>query len=218
VGDDGRGRFGGRGRGTLALILVGLVLTNVLMLSAWSWRTFASSQGFADATTDMLKEPAVREAVAHQIVGALEQQESTSRIAVAARPVVESIVADLVATEAFQGVFHAGVRELHSAIVHGRRSRLLVNVDDTAQLVRDGLAAADPELATALPDGVLSVVVGVSQSTPVDSTIRVSSLAGWLAIPFAVGALACFAMAVRRGVRVGDRVAEAGVGCGVPER
>jgi hypothetical protein len=198
VGDDGRGRFGGLGRGTLGLVLVGLVLINLTMVSVWSWRTFASSQGFADATTDMLKEPAVREAVAHQIVDALEQQETTSRIAVAARPVVETIVADLVATEVFQGVFHAGVRELHSAIVHGRRSRLLVNVDDTAQLVRDGLAAAYPELATALPDGVLSVAVGVSQSTPVDTTIRVASLAGWLAIPFGLAALACFAMAVRR--------------------
>ena len=198
MGDDGRGRFGGLGRRTLALILVGLVLTNLTMVAVWSWRTFASSQGFADATTDMLKEPAVREAVAHQIVGALEQQETTSRFTLPVRPVVESIVADLVATEAFQGVFHAGVRELHSAIVQGRRSRLLVNVDDTAQIVRDGLAAAYPELATALPDGVLSVAVGVSQSTPIDTTMRISSLAGWLAIPFAVGAVACFAMAVRR--------------------
>jgi hypothetical protein len=182
----------------LALVLVGLVLTNLTIVSVWSWRTFASSQGFADATTDMLKEPAVREAVAHQIVGALEQQEDASRIALAARPVVESIVADLVATEAFQGVFHAGVRELHSGIVHGRRSRLLVDVDDTAQLVRDGLAATSPELASAVPDGVLRVAVGVSQSTPVDTTMRVASLAGWLAIPFAVGALVCFAMAARR--------------------
>ena len=188
----------GSAAGRVALILVGLVLTNLTMVSVWSWRTFASSQGFADATTDMLKEPAVREAVAHQIVGALEQQETTSRFTLPVRPVVESIVADLVATEAFQGVFHAGVRELHSAIVQGRRSRLLVNVDDTAQLVRDGLAAAYPELATALPDGVLSVAVGVSQSTPIDTTMRISSLAGWLAIPFAVGAVACFAMAVRR--------------------
>ena len=182
----------------MAIILLGVVLTNLTMVSVWSWRTFASSQGFADATTDMLKEPAVREAIAQQIVDALEQQENTSRIAVAARPIVESIVADLVATEAFQGVFHAGVRELHSAIVQGRRSRLIVRVDDTAQLVRDGLAVVNPELAAAIPDGALTVAVGISQSTPVDTTMRIASLAGWLALPFALGALACFMLAVRR--------------------
>jgi hypothetical protein len=196
VGDDSRGGWGGLGRATLALIFVGLVLTNLTMASVWSWRTFASSQGFADTTTDMLKEPAVREEIAHQIVGVLEEEKATSRVAVNARPIVEAIVAEVVATEPFQGVFHAGVRELHSSIVAGQRSRLLVDVDDTAPLVRDGLAVAYPDLE--LPDVVLDVAVGISQSTPVDTAIRISSLAGWLAAPFAVGALACFAMALRR--------------------
>src|SRR5688500_826724 len=68
VGDDGAGRTARLGRRTSVLILVGVLLTNLSMVSLWSWRTFASSQGFADATTDMLKEPAVREVVAQQIV------------------------------------------------------------------------------------------------------------------------------------------------------
>jgi hypothetical protein len=173
---------------------------NLAMVSLWSWRTFASSQGFADVTTDMLEEPAVREAVAEQIVDALEQQAATSRIAVTARPVIESVVADLVATDGFQGVFHAGVRELHSAIVQGRRSRLLVQVDDAAELVKESLAVVNPQLAAAIPDEALVVAVGVSQSTPIDTTMRLSSLAGWLALPFTAGAVACFTMAVRRAV------------------
>ena len=71
---------------------------------------------------------------------------------VAARPVVEQVVAQLVATDAFQGVFHAGVRELHSSLVEGSRSSLVVDVDDTAQLVRHSLAAANPTIADAIPD------------------------------------------------------------------
>jgi hypothetical protein len=55
--------------------------------------------------------------------------------------VVESIVGQLVATEQFQGIFHAGVRELHSDLVEGTRSSLIVRVDDAAQLVRDSLAS-----------------------------------------------------------------------------
>ena len=107
------GRRRGLGRGTLALVVAGVVLTNLAMVSVWSWRTFASSQGFADVTTDMLEEPAVREAVAEQIVTALEDQEPTARIALAARPVVEAIVADLVATEGFDGDLVAVVDELN---------------------------------------------------------------------------------------------------------
>ena len=55
MGDDSRGSPRGVGRAASALILVGLVLINLTMVSLWSWRTFASSQGFADTTTDIAK-------------------------------------------------------------------------------------------------------------------------------------------------------------------
>ncbi len=190
-------RRGVRGR-TLLAVLIGLLFVNLAMISLWSWRTFASSQGFADVTTDMLKEPAVREAIAEQIVDKVEAQSAMSRIAVTARPVLESVVADLVETDAFQGVFHAGVRELHSAVVEGRRSRLLVNVDDAADLVRNSLETVNPQLAAAIPDQALTVLVGISQSTPIDTTMRLSSLAGWLVLPFIAIAIGCFVIAVRR--------------------
>jgi hypothetical protein len=63
------------------LVLVATLLPNLAMVSLWSWRTFASSQGFADVTTDMLKEPAVRGAVAEQIANALEQEMTTAHVA-----------------------------------------------------------------------------------------------------------------------------------------
>lgn len=195
--EDGVARRGVRGR-TLLAVLIGLLFVNLAMISLWSWRTFASSQGFADVTTDMLKEPAVREAVAEQIVDKLEAAATTERVAVTVRPVLESVVADLVATDAFQRVFHAGVRELHSAVVEGRRIRLLVNVDDATDLVRDSLEVVNPQLAAAIPDEALNVLVGISQSTPIDTTMRLSSLAGWLVLPFLVVAIGCFVIAVRR--------------------
>ena len=75
-GEHGRSRRG-RGvlrRSTVVLVVAGVVFLNLAMVSLWAWRTFASSQGFADTTTDMLKEPAVREVLVEQIVNALEQQ------------------------------------------------------------------------------------------------------------------------------------------------
>ncbi len=112
----------------------------------------------------MLKEPAIREVVADQIIDALQNQDATARVIIAGRPVLEPIVEQVVASDAFQGIYHASVRQLHSAVVEGARSRMLVRVDDSVQLVRDALLLVDSGLAAAIPDEALTVVVGVSQS------------------------------------------------------
>ena len=188
------------GRRSLVAILLGLLFANLAMISLWSWRTFADSQGFADVTTDMLEEPAVREIVAEQIIDAIQDQEAVAHLAATARPALEVVAEELVASDRFQGVFHTGVRELHRAIVEGRRSRLIVNVNDATPLVRQSLELTNPELAQALPDDALEAIVGISQSTPLDTAMRVSSIAGWLIAPVAVLAVGSFVVAVRSAV------------------
>ena len=64
------------GRSGVALLIVGSLFTLLSAVSLWSWRTFASSEGFADVATDTLKEPAVTEVVADQIVKILQDQVS----------------------------------------------------------------------------------------------------------------------------------------------
>src|SRR4051812_29547541 len=186
------------GRQSVAFLVAGVLCINMAAMSLWTWRTFASSQGFADVVTDMLEEPALRQVIASQIVTALENQSATASAAVTARPVIEQVVGEIVASDAFRGVFHAGVQELHSAMIQGHRSRLLVHVDDAAPLVKDALRLINPTLADALPDSALQVVVGISQNTPIDIAIRVSELAGWAAAPFASLGVSCFVMAAKR--------------------
>ena len=80
---DGAGSSSGaarrHGRTSVALLVVGCLFTVLAGLSLWSWRSFANSQGFADVAADMLKEPAVREAVADQILNVLEEQKRFPR-------------------------------------------------------------------------------------------------------------------------------------------
>jgi hypothetical protein len=185
------------GRTSIALVVAGCLFTTLACLSLWSWRSFATSTGFADVTTDMLKEPAVREVVADQILNALEQQSHTADVVVAARPVLEDLVAEVVATEAFRDIFHAGVRELHSAVIQGHRSRMGVDVDEAGPLVADSVVVVNPELASALPEDLVNAFVGVTQSTPADRVMLTAELAGWLALPFALLACGCFVAAVR---------------------
>jgi hypothetical protein len=179
------------------LVVVGGVLTTLAIVSLWSWRTFASSQGFADVTTDLLKEPAVRAEVADQVVAQLQDQASTQRAAVAMRPALESIVEHVVATDQFQGLFHAGVRQIHTAMVEGLRSRVEVDVNSSAQTVKAALREFNPAWADAIPDAAF-VLVRVFRGTPADTLIVTSSIAGWLAAPFALAAALCFFLAVRR--------------------
>ena len=123
---DRGGLFAALGRGGRALLVVGLLFTSLAAVSLWAWRTFVSSEGFADVATDMLHDPDVRTIVSQQIVTALADQKQTATAVASARPVFEQTVAAVVATNAFQGVFHAGVTELHADIVSGSRTRLIV--------------------------------------------------------------------------------------------
>ena len=114
-------RYRGLGVGTIALMVAGTVFTFLAALSLWSWRTFASSEGFADVTTDMLKEPALDEILAEQIVTALEAQPEVARVGAATRPALVELVKDVIQTPPFQSLFHAAVLELHASIAAGRR-------------------------------------------------------------------------------------------------
>ncbi len=78
------------------------------------------------------------------------------------------------------------------------RTRPLVQVDDAAQLVKDALAVLSPDMAASISDDALSVPVELSQSPMADLFMRAADLAGWLTVPFALGAIVCFAAAVRR--------------------
>ncbi len=185
-------------RGVLTLVGIGTLATNLLMLCLWSWWAFGTHNGFADLSVDMLKDPYVRSAVADQIVDALESQGMTEQMAVAARPVLKPVVAEIVNTDAFKGLFYAGARQLHETIFLGARSRMLVPVDDARQMVKDSLGVVNPELADTIPTTALDVAVGLSQDRRLDTVVRTSSYTGWLLWPLGAIAIGSFATALIR--------------------
>jgi hypothetical protein len=186
------------GRSGVVLLVAGSLLTLLSAVSLWSWRTFASSEGFADVATDTLKEPAVTEVVADQIVNILQDQVATAQAALAVRPVLRQVVIEVVASEPFKGLFHGGVRAMHASVVQGHRTHLLVRVDDAKSLVKDALTVVSPSMATAIPDEALAVPVGISQSRWAELFMRGADLAGWLILPSALAAVVCFTVAARR--------------------
>ena len=132
------------GRSGVALLIVGSFFTLLSAVSLWSWRTFASSEGFADVATDTLKEPAVAEAVADQIVNILQDQVATAQAAVAcARPAPGRGRGGL--QRGLQGSVPRRRPGDARRVVQGHRRQLLVRVDDAKSLVKDALAIVNPE-------------------------------------------------------------------------
>jgi hypothetical protein len=183
-------------RGVLTLVGIGTLATNILMLCLWSWWAFGTHNGFADMSVDMLKDPNVRGVVADQIVDVLDSQPMTEQTALAARPVLKPVVAEIVNTDAFKGLFYAGAHQLHETIFLGVRSRMLVHVDDAGQMVKESLDVANPELADKIPDDALDIAVGLSQDRRLDTVVRTASYTGWMLWPLGAIAIGSFATAL----------------------
>jgi hypothetical protein len=179
-------------------MVAGATFTLLAALSLWSWRTFASSEGFADVTTDMLKEPALDEILAEQIVTALEAQPEVARVGAAARPALVELVKDVIETPPFRSLFHAAVLELHASVAAGHRGNDGLELDGAPQLFKTSLRVVNPGLAASIPDSALAIEKTLSRNRGADLVLRISDLAGWMIIPFAVVATICFTLSVRR--------------------
>ena len=65
-------------------------------------------------------------------------------MAVATGPALKPFVAEIVDNDAFKGLFYAGARQLHETIFLGVQSRMLVQVDDAGQMVKESLGVVNP--------------------------------------------------------------------------
>jgi hypothetical protein len=132
--------------GALGLI-VGLAL--VLALAAGYVHDIAgSSDQFADRATNALQAPAVRAVIARRVTDDLVIRHAGQLLA--ARPLVQSVVAAAIGGRAFGDLFRAGVRDLHRAAVSGDRDTVTLTIADAGTLAASGLDLVRPKLASKL--------------------------------------------------------------------
>lgn len=212
------GRVSEDRRSTGVLLVAGTVFSNALLVCFWLWWAFGTHNGFADMSVDMLKDPYVRGVVADQIVDAMKEQGMTQQVALAAGPALKPVVAEMVGTYAFKGLFYAGARQLHETVFLGAKTPMAVRVDDAAPMVKDSLQVVNPELADKIPDSALDIAVGLSNNRQLDLAIRSAALAGWMLWPLGALTLASFGVAVmlsrdrrRTWLRVGLGLASSGL-------
>lgn len=122
--------------------MLGCLLVPVADVAIWTRWVILDGERFAALADDFLDREAVRDALAERIV---------AESAIGQSPVpLEPLVADGLATPAFEPVFAAAIRQMHGQLVHDA-DRLSLNLDPALALVREEVGAVAPEIADELP-------------------------------------------------------------------
>ena len=131
-----------RSRILVALASVALFLA---VIAGYLDRALFNSDQFANRAADSLRDERVRSVVATGITDDLVLRADADLIA--ARPLIEAVASGVVGSDAFTGVFRAGVRDLHRAVFERDRDTVTLTLTDAATLVRAAVGALRPALA-----------------------------------------------------------------------
>ena len=117
----------------------------VAVIVGYADRAIFNADQFADRATDALRDDRLRNVVADEVTDDLVLSADSDLLA--ARPVIESVVAAIVGSDAFTGLFHAAARDLHRAVFERDQDTATLTIADAATLVRAALRALSPGLA-----------------------------------------------------------------------
>jgi hypothetical protein len=171
-----------------AVALLGAVVTG------YATRTFFDADQFAARATAALDDDAVASQAASRVADQLVAAEPNL---VAVQPVLQSVVGGIVSSGAFQGVFRAGVADLHRAVFEHDENTVTLTLADIGATLRGTLAALDPKLAKKIPPQQSLTLVDGELPAPLAAAVSIADTIRWLPLLLLLAALACGAGAVR---------------------
>ena len=142
--------------------------------------TVINSDQFANRATAALRDDSVKSLIAEKITDEVVLRNEADLIA--ARPIIESIAAEIVGGRAFTRLFRAAVRDVHAAVFDRDKDTVTLTVGDVGTVLAAALVKLRPSLAKQLEDsGRVSLVnrdVGSASASlaRVGKTIRVLAL------------------------------------------
>ena len=129
----------------LSLGVVLLVLTTIVLVTA---RGILDPDPFSRRLAASLGRQPVADYVASQITDAMVAQRPNL---VALRPILESSVRGVVASEPFRALVRRSARTAHHAMFEAAGQRVVLALPDVSALVRGALSQVSPEMAAKLP-------------------------------------------------------------------
>jgi len=178
--------------------------------------TVVDSGQFADRATVALHNPAVRSLITDTVTDDLVLHQAPNLVA--AKPLIEGVVSSVVASNAFAGLFRAGVRDVHRAVLHHDRNTVTLTVADVGTLAAAGLEALKPKLAGQVRSTRLVRLIRDNVGTIPAKAMRIADDVQLLAVLLAIfavlaagGAVAVASDRRHACVELGISVAVAGV-------
>ena len=114
------------------------------LVAAYARHALIDSDQFANRASAALRDDSVRTLVAERIT---DQVAGTDSNLIAARPIIESVAADVVGSSAFTGLFGSAVRDVHRAVFQRDQNTLTLTVADVGTVLGAALEQVRPSLA-----------------------------------------------------------------------
>jgi hypothetical protein len=142
----------GRTIASVALIVVGAVLLALGTVAYYARTEVVDERAFVDRAVVALDDDRVREVAGREIVVNLVDRGSTDLVA--ARPLLESVVAVALTTDPFKRVYRLAVREITRALFVRGSDDVTLELADAGQTVALGMRAVSPKLARQVPENL----------------------------------------------------------------
>jgi hypothetical protein len=127
------------------LVVLAAILLVLATLAGYARHTLVNSDQFATRAADTLKNPSVRNLIAERVTDELVLRRQADLLA--ARPLIESALSNLVGGSAFRSLFLRGVRDVHRAVFDRDQNTLTLTLADVGSVAAAEVERFRPKLA-----------------------------------------------------------------------
>jgi hypothetical protein len=174
---------------SIVLVVLGAVLLFVGTVTFYAREEVIDREAFADRAVAALDDDGVRHLVSREIVVNVIDRGSTDLVA--ARPLLESVVAAIVQTQPFKQIFRRAAVEANKVFFVRDRSDTLVNLGDAATVIGFGVRSVSPKLGRELPQDIDPELFTLDRDEFAGQTLSLADklrLLGWLLPALALAA------------------------------
>jgi hypothetical protein len=197
------------------LVVLASVAVVLALVSAYARQTVVNSDQFANRATDALRDDSVKSLIAQRITDDIVLKNEQDLLA--ARPIIQSVTAEIIGGRAFTSLFRRAVRDVHRSVFTRDESTVTLTIADVGTVLAAALQAVRPELAKKIDTNgrvrVLKDDVGSVSTTLVNIADQIKLLAALLVVAaLALGAGAIWLSHDRRAtvIQLGVGLAVAG--------
>jgi hypothetical protein len=193
-GSDGSRRLSARGAASVTLILVAVVAAVAGGATLYLRQEIVRSSAFADRSVAALRQPAVQQVVAREIV--VQLIETGQPDLVAARPVLQSAVQAVVASAPFGEVARIAAEHGHRLLFSRTARNVAFDVADAGTVLSSALRTLAPKLAREIPAQAKTVLLALRQRSFAAESLRFAERIRLWGTVLPILALAALALAV----------------------